>query len=75
MRHEHWNGHMREDVAGGASEHKLAQPGVAVGAHDDEIGAIALRELEDSGTRIGGCDVGCVAGDPVTHQRVTQGGA
>src|SRR5512133_799618 len=39
MQHEHRNGHGTEDATAGAAENRLAELGMAVCAHDEEVGA------------------------------------
>ena len=54
MRHQDGHGHVLEKMARGPSQHQLPQPGVAIGAADDEVGA----------------DIGRVGEKHVTHRDV-----
>ena len=54
VRHQHRSGHRLENAPCHATEHKFAQPRVAVAAHDDEIGASIGGVRED---HVGDIDV------------------
>src|SRR5258707_7733631 len=43
IRHQHWQGRVRQDMARRASEYHLAQPALGIGALDEEIATERLR--------------------------------
>src|SRR5262245_24404742 len=43
MCHQHRHRHRLQNPTGSAAEHKFAQPGMAVSAHDDEVGGTVGR--------------------------------
>ena len=71
VRHEDRDGHAAQQRPAGAAQHHLAHPGMAVDAHDDEIGTLVGGARQDHRADIGirrhialDRDLDAVAGEP-----------
>jgi hypothetical protein len=52
MRHQNRKRHARKQVACGTTEHELAQPGVAVASHDQQVGLRPVTAREEGIARV-----------------------